>query len=86
MCVSAGVATLIGSALSTAGSLYNADRQRKAANQAADAARDAQSKAETSAAQSSNARLAMRRRAIASSSLVTDQTGMASSGRPTLGG
>lgn len=90
MCISAATAMLIGSLASAAGTIYNADRQRKAAHEAADAARNAQAQAETSGAQTANARIAQRRRALAANSLVTDQsagqTGMAAPGRTSLGG
>lgn len=84
MCISAAMLTAIGAATSAVGTIYAADQQRKQANHA----RDAQAKAEADAAQSANARLAQRRRALASQSLVTDQStsGMASTGRATLGG
>lgn len=85
MCISAAMLTAIGSATAAVGTIYGIDQQRKQANQA----RDAQKKAETDAAQTANARLAQRRRALASQSLVTDQattSGMASAGRVTLGG
>ncbi len=69
---------------SVAATVYGIDQSRKQANHAA----DAQAKVETTAAQTANARLAQRRRALASNSLVTDQgaSGMASTGRSTLGG
>jgi hypothetical protein len=68
---------------SAVASIYGVDQQRKQANRA----RDAQIKAETDAAQSANARLAARKRALAANSLVADQSaGMASTGRATLGG
>lgn len=85
MCISAAMLTAIGGATAAVGTIYAADQQRKQANQA----RDAQKKAEAEAAQSANALLAQRRRALASQSLVTDQaatSGMASAGRTTLGG
>lgn len=84
MCISAAIA-----ALATVGSaVYSADQQRKGIHAQMDQARDAQSKADTMATQTANARLAQRRRALSANSLVTDSStsGMASAGRATLGG
>lgn len=90
MCISAATAMLIAAGTSAAATIYSADRQRKSANEAADAARNAQAQAETASTQTANARIAQRRRALAANSLVTDQsagqTGMASAGRASLGG
>lgn len=84
MCISAAMLTAAASATAAVGTIYGIDQSRKQANHA----RDAQEKVDTTAAQSANARLAQRRRALSSNSLVTDQTssGMASTGRATLGG
>lgn len=84
MCITAAIA-----ALATVGSaVYSADQQRKAVHGQMDQARDAQAKADTMATQTANARLAQRRRALSSNSLITDSStsGMASAGRATLGG
>lgn len=87
MCISAAMLAAIGSATAAVGTIYGVDQQRKQANQARDAATAAAAKTEADAANSANARVAQRRRALAANSLVTDQTsGMASSGRATLGG
>lgn len=87
MCISATMLTALASAGSVAASIYGIDQSRKQANQARDAAAADQAKAETTATQTANARLAQRRRALSASSLVSDQSsGMASTGRETLGG
>ena len=68
MCITAATAaTLIGAGVSAATSIYTARQQAKAADSQAGAA----AKSDAMAAQSSNARLAMRRRALAANSLVT---------------
>jgi len=86
MCISAILGGLAAAApaAGVAATLYRIDQSRKQANHA----RDAQRLAETNAAQTANARLAQRRRALSANSLVTDQgtSGMASTGRATLGG
>lgn len=88
MCISAAMLAAIGSATAAVGTIYGVDQQRKQANHARDAATAAAAKVETDAANSANARVAQRRRALAANSLVTDQSasGMASTGRATLGG
>ena len=87
MCISAVAATLLAAGAGAAATVYSVDQSRKQANQARDAAAGAQAQVDTTATQTANARLAQRRRALASNSLVTDQsTGMASAGRATLGG
>jgi hypothetical protein len=83
MCVSIATALLAATAATTATAIYSADKSRKASHAQMDMARNV----ETSATQTANARIAQRRRALASNSLVTDQSaGMASQGRATLGG
>lgn len=84
MCISAAMLTAAAAVGSVGATLYGIDQSRKQANRM----RDAQEKVETTAAQTANARLAQRRRALAANSLVTDQStgGMASTGRATLGG
>ena len=87
MCISAALVSSLAAAGSAVASIYGIDQSRKQANQARDAAREQQAKVETTATQTANARLAQRRRALASNSLVSDQSsGMASAGRATLGG
>ena len=89
MCVTAILAGLaqaapfIGAGAAVAGAV-EARNARKDAKSAA----GAQAQADTMATQTSNARLAQRRRALSSNSLVSDQgtSGMASTGRATLGG
>ncbi len=87
MCISATMLTAVAAAGSAVASIYGIDQSRKQANQARDAAAADQAKAESTATQTANARLAQRRRALSASSLVSDQSsGMASAGRETLGG
>lgn len=87
MCITAVAATLLAAGASAAATVYSVDQSRKQANQSRDAATAATEKVDTMATQTANARLAQRRRALASNSLVTDQSaGMASAGRATLGG
>lgn len=87
MCISAVAATLLAAGAGAAATVYSVDQSRKQANQSRDAATAAAEKVDTTATQTANARLAQRRRALASNSLVTDQSaGMASAGRATLGG
>ena len=82
MCISAGTAALITAFTTAAATAYTVDNQRKQANRALDAQRTDMARAEAEPTQRANARLALRRRALAAQSLVTDQGG----GRPTLGG
>lgn len=90
MCISAILGGLAAAApvAGVAATLYGIDQSRKTANHARDDARSAQEKVDTTATQNANARLAQRRRALSANSLVTDQStsGMASTGRATLGG
>ena len=84
MCISAATLAAAASVGTVAATVYGIDQSRTQANHAA----DAQAKVETTAAQTANARLAQRRRALSANALATDQgtSGMASSGRATLGG
>ncbi len=82
MCVSATTAALIAAGTSAAVGVYSADQSRKQANRSLDMARADALRAETEPTQIANGRLALRRRALASQSLLTDQSG----GRATLGG
>lgn len=87
MCISAAMLAAVAATTAAVGTIHGVDQSRKQANTQADRAREAQAQVDTSATQTANARLAQRRRALASSSLVTDQSaGMASAGRATLGG
>lgn len=86
MCISMATAALIGAGASAVGTIASIDNARRSRNHASDAARAA-AETEARAAQSSNATLAARRRAMKANSLTTDaSTGMASAGRATLGG
>ena len=85
MCISAMLAAAATAApvVGAVASLYGISEARSARKDAA----GAQARADTMATQTANARLAQRRRALSANSLVTDQSsGMASSGRATLGG
>jgi hypothetical protein len=86
LAANAGTAAAIGSAVGTVGGLYQADKARKDAKKAA----GAQDRSDAEAAQSSNARLAQRRRALSSQSLLTGggdlSSGVLGGGKPTLGG
>jgi len=86
MCLTAILAAAAKAApfVAAGAAIHGIEQQRKQANHAA----DAQAKVETTAAQTANARLAQRRRALSANALATDQgtSGMASSGRATLGG
>jgi len=82
MCVSAATAALIAAGTSAAVTMYQADQQRKQVHGQMDQARADALRAEVQPTQIANGRLAMRRRALASQSLLTDQAG----GRATLGG
>lgn len=79
MCVSAGVVASLVSAAATA---YSTDQSRKQANRALDAQRAETLRAETEPTKIANGRLALRRRAMAAQSLLTD----GGAGRATLGG
>ena len=80
MCLSAALFSLA----STASSLLNVRQGVMAAKEARYQA-GAAKRAEASAAQSANSRLAARRRALRQNSLLTDE-GMPGGGRATLGG
>lgn len=82
MCLSAAAWAAVGAGVSASAAVYNADQQRKSAHAAMDAARADAMRAEVEPTQMANGRLAARRRALASQSLLTDQAG----GRATLGG
>lgn len=86
MCLTAILAAAAQAApfVAAGAAIHGVEQSRKQANHM----RDAREKVDTTAAQSANARLALRRRALSSNSLVADQTssGMASTGRATLGG
>jgi len=84
MCISAAMLTAIATTTAAVGTVYSAEQSRKQASRAA----GAQDRADAMATQTANARLAQRRRALSANSLVSDQStsGMASTGRATLGG
>lgn len=84
MCISAAMLAAVGGATAGVASIYSAVEARSARKDAA----GAQARADATATQTANARLAQRRRALSANSLVSDQStsGMASTGRATLGG
>lgn len=85
MCISAIIAAAAQAApfVAATAAVAGAVEARNARKDAA----GAQAKLDTMATQTANARLAQRRRALSANSLVTDQSsGMASTGRATLGG
>lgn len=84
MCISAGTAALISAAVGVASVAASQDSARKARHAQSDAVNEARN-AEAQASQNANARVAMRRRALAANSLATGG-GMAAPGKTTLGG
>jgi uncharacterized protein HemX len=90
MCISAGTAALIAAGAAAATTVYSTEQGRKNASKQRDSVLRQQADADATAAQTSNNRLAMRRRALSQSSLATGadvmSTGMLNGGKPTLGG
>lgn len=91
MCLTAaGWAALAASGVTAAASIHSTEQGRKSANRQRDGLLRAQAEADANAANTSNARLAARRRALSASSLTTGadvmSTGMLNGGKPTLGG
>lgn len=82
MCISAAMVGAIASSVAAAGTIYAADQSRKQSNRALDAQRAETLRAETEPTKIANGRLALRRRAMAAQSLLTD----GGAGRATLGG
>lgn len=86
LAANAGTIAAVGSAVGAVAGLKSAHDARKASREAA----GAQGRADATAAQSANARTAMRRRALASQSLLTGgadlSSGVLGGGKPTLGG
>ena len=90
MCTGLEIAALVGAGASAAGAVSSYEGARKSRNMQKDAANNAALAAkasDTRATQDANARIAMRRRALATNSLATGGgEGMAATGRTTLGG
>jgi hypothetical protein len=88
MCTGAEIVALVGATAATGGAVMANENARKSRNAAKDAALKAESDqraAEAGAAQSANAAIAMRKRALQSQSLVTG-AGVSEGGKSTLGG